>query len=72
MRSSSALRPKATEAVGPPAARVTLGVDTHTGVALVAALLNEMRARQIVAPALSTVERLGWETPPGRGRWRPG
>jgi TnpA family transposase len=37
-------------------------LSTDSGVALVAALLEELRARRIVAPALSTVERLGWET----------
>ena len=37
-------------------------LGTDAGVALVAALLDELRARRIVAPALSTVERLGWET----------
>jgi TnpA family transposase len=37
-------------------------LGTDAGVVLVAALLDEMRARRIVAPALSTVERLGWET----------
>lgn len=37
-------------------------LGTDAGVALVVALLDEMRARRIVAPALSTVERLGWET----------
>ena len=37
-------------------------LGTDAGVVLVAALLEELRARRIVAPALSTVERLGWET----------
>jgi Domain of unknown function (DUF4158) len=37
-------------------------LGTDAGVVLVAALLEEMRVRQIVAPALTTVERLGWET----------
>jgi Domain of unknown function (DUF4158) len=37
-------------------------LGTDAGVGLVAALLDELRARRIVAPALSTVERLGWET----------
>jgi TnpA family transposase len=37
-------------------------LGTDAGVVLVAALLEEMRIRQIVAPALSTVERLAWET----------
>lgn len=35
---------------------------TDSGEALVGALLEEMRRRHIVAPALSTVERLAWET----------
>jgi TnpA family transposase len=35
---------------------------TESGEALVGALLEEMRRRRIVAPALSTVERLAWET----------
>lgn len=38
---------------------------TDSGEALVGALLEEMRRREIVAPALSTVERLAWE---GRSR----
>lgn len=37
-------------------------MGTDAGVVLVAALFGELRARRIVAPALSTVERLGWET----------
>ena len=35
---------------------------TDSGEALVGALLEEMRRRQIVAPRLSTTERLAWET----------
>lgn len=35
---------------------------TDSGEALVGALLEEMRRREIVAPALSSVERLAWET----------
>ena len=35
---------------------------TDSGEALVGALLEEMRNRQIIAPALYTVERLSWET----------
>ncbi|MBA4116103.1 MAG: DUF4158 domain-containing protein [Rubrobacter sp.] len=38
---------------------VAMGADS--GEALVQALLAEMRARNIVAPALYAVERLGWE-----------
>ncbi len=34
---------------------------TDSGEALVGALLEEMRRREIVAPALSTAERLAWE-----------
>jgi TnpA family transposase len=40
-------------------APVAMGTDA--GEALVEALLNEMRTRNIVAPALYAVERLGWE-----------
>ncbi|MDP9317432.1 MAG: Tn3 family transposase [Chloroflexota bacterium] len=36
-------------------------LSTDNGVALVTALVEEMRARRIVAPALYLVERLGWE-----------
>ena len=35
---------------------------TDSGEALVGALVEEMRRRQIVAPALHAVERLAWET----------
>lgn len=38
-----------------------IALRTDAGVALVAALIDEMRARKIVAPALSTLERLAWE-----------
>jgi len=38
-----------------------LALTTEKGIVLVEALLEEMRARQIMIPALSTVERLGWE-----------
>jgi len=37
-------------------------LGTDSGVALVAALVEEMRARTIVAPALYLIERLAWET----------
>jgi TnpA family transposase len=36
-------------------------LGTGSGVALVTALVEELRERKIVMPALSTVERLGWE-----------
>ncbi len=35
---------------------------TDQGEALVGALLEEMRRREIIAPAISSVERLAWET----------
>ncbi len=38
-----------------------VAMSTDSGEALVEALLTEMRARNIVAPALYAVERLGWE-----------
>jgi hypothetical protein len=34
---------------------------TDNGVAIITALVDELRARQVIAPALSTLERLGWE-----------
>ncbi|MGH2352734.1 MAG: Tn3 family transposase [Chloroflexota bacterium] len=37
-------------------------LSTDSGPALVATLLDELRARKIIAPALSTTERLAWET----------
>jgi|GEM_PF-1913452 len=37
-------------------------LSTDSGVALVTALIEEMRTRKIVAPALYVVERLAWET----------
>ena len=37
-------------------------LGTDSGVALVTALVEEMRARTIVAPALYLIERLAWET----------
>jgi TnpA family transposase len=36
-------------------------LGTDSGVALVTALVEEMRERKIIIPALSTIERLGWE-----------
>ncbi|MBA2692397.1 MAG: DUF4158 domain-containing protein, partial [Rubrobacter sp.] len=38
-----------------------VAMNTDSGEPLVEALLTEMRARNIVAPALYAVERLGWE-----------
>src|SRR5215207_3627920 len=38
-----------------------VAMSTDSGEALVEALLEEMRTRNIVAPALYAVERLGWE-----------
>jgi hypothetical protein len=38
-----------------------VAMSTDSGETLVEALLGEMRARNIVAPALYAVERLGWE-----------
>src|SRR5579859_4207150 len=35
---------------------------TDAGTVLVSSLIEEMRDRKIIIPALSTVERLGWET----------
>ena len=39
-----------------------VAVTTDVGTVLVGALIDEMRERKILAPALSTVERLAWET----------
>jgi hypothetical protein len=39
-----------------------LARKTDTGTVLVSSLIEEMRSRRIIIPALSTVERLGWET----------
>jgi hypothetical protein len=38
-----------------------IALSTTQGVALMEALLNQLRARKIVRPAFSTLERLGWE-----------
>jgi len=35
---------------------------TDDGLVLVGAVIGELRARQVILPALSTIERLGWET----------
>lgn len=39
-----------------------IALNTDSGVALVTALIEELRTRKIVAPALYVVERLAWET----------
>ena len=39
-----------------------LARKTDAGTVLVSSLIEEMRARKIIVPALSTLERLGWET----------
>ncbi len=38
-----------------------MALGTDSGVALVTALVEEMRHRKIIIPALSSLERLGWE-----------
>ncbi len=38
-----------------------LALSTDVGPALVGALIEEMRDRQIIIPGITTVERLGWE-----------
>lgn len=38
-----------------------LALTTDNGVALVEALMQEMRKRQILIPGITTLERLGWE-----------
>lgn len=39
-----------------------LAFNTDKGIALVEALIEEMRRTKIIIPAMSTVERLAWET----------
>ena len=39
-----------------------LACKTDVGTVLVSSLIEEMRSRKIIIPALSTLERLGWET----------
>lgn len=39
-----------------------LAHKTDSGIVLVSSLVEEMRTRRIIIPALSTIERLGWET----------
>ncbi|WP_139295208.1 DUF4158 domain-containing protein, partial [Planktothrix tepida] len=36
-------------------------ISSDQGMALVGALIDEMRFRKIIIPAISTVERLAWE-----------
>lgn len=38
-----------------------LALTTDNGVALIEALMQEMRTRQILIPGITTLERLGWE-----------
>ncbi len=38
-----------------------LALSTDVGPALVGALIEEMRDRQIIIPGITTVERFGWE-----------
>jgi len=39
-----------------------IALSTDVGPVLVGALVDEMRERKVLAPALSTIERLAWET----------
>jgi TnpA family transposase len=39
-----------------------IALTTDVGTVLVGALIDEMRERRVLAPALSTIERLAWET----------
>jgi Domain of unknown function (DUF4158) len=39
-----------------------IALTTDVGMVLVGALLDELRERKVLAPALSTIERLAWET----------
>jgi hypothetical protein len=39
-----------------------IALTTDVGPVLVGALIDELRERKILAPALSTIERLAWET----------
>ena len=38
-----------------------IAVTTDVGTVLVGSLIDEMRERRVLAPALSTIERLAWE-----------
>lgn len=37
-------------------------LSTDQGMVLIEALIEELRARHVILPAISTLERLGWET----------
>ena len=39
-----------------------IALTTEVGTVLVGALIDELRERKVLAPALSTIERLAWET----------
>lgn len=39
-----------------------IAMGTDEGIVLVEALIEELRPQRIIAPALSTLERLAWET----------
>ena len=39
-----------------------IALSTDQGIVLMEALIEELRARQVILPAVSTLERLGWET----------
>jgi Domain of unknown function (DUF4158) len=39
-----------------------IALSTDQGIVLVQALIDELRARHVLLPAVSTLERLGWET----------
>ncbi|MBV9546993.1 MAG: DUF4158 domain-containing protein, partial [Chloroflexi bacterium] len=39
-----------------------IALTTDVGTVLVGSLIDEMREQKILAPALSTIERLAWET----------
>jgi hypothetical protein len=39
-----------------------IALSTDQGMVLMEALIEELRARHVVLPAVSTLERLGWET----------
>jgi TnpA family transposase len=39
-----------------------IALSTDVGLVLVGALVDELRERKVLAPALSTIERLAWET----------
>src|SRR5262245_21769534 len=42
--------------------QLPIALTTDVATVLVAALIDEMRERKVLAPALSTIERLAWET----------